>query len=1269
MQKALSQFSLVTLLLFVSSCADYKLHIAPEAKDWEQEMPDPNLKLTHTMYLVGDAGNSPLGGTKPALRLLKTHLDAANENSSVIFLGDNIYPVGMPPKYETDYRELAQHRLDAQIETVKNFAGRPIFIPGNHDWARYGKAGVRRQEKYIEKELGKIFQSRIDNNEIDKDEFFLPNNGCSGPEVIEINDQLVVIVIDSNWFLLNWDENPNINDECDIKNREVFKFLFNDQVRKYRSKNCVIALHHPMYTNGTHGGKFTFKQHLFPLTEKSDHLWIPFPIIGSIAQFVRASTGTRQDNSHGMYKELFETVVTPAKKSGKYIFASGHEHSIQYFENDDQKFIVSGAGSKQTPTSLGDGALMTYGHYGFAKTDYYEDGSAWIEYYVPIGEGDEGRMVFRRKIKDKLEISPENIPAEFPIYEEKKKVVKTHAITTKTEKVGSIHKAILGEHWRDIYLQEFDFPVLALDTFQGGVKILKRGGGNQTNSLRLEDSQGSQWTMRALTKDATRFIPYPFNQLNAANFIVKDNFLSTHPFTATIIPTLADAANVYHTNPKMYFIPKQPALGVHNDVFGNEVYLVEERPSAGWKDQETFGKPDDVMSTYDVAEKIKKNYKHQVDQDWAVRSRLFDILIGDWDRHDDQWRWSKIEKEDELKIYRPIPRDRDQAMSKYDGAAPALARLYAPFLRQLVTYKPKLGNIKWASWSPRHFDAAFLNELTLEQWLAQARFIQENVTDEVIEAAFREMPQGAYDVSAAELIPVMKQRRENLQDFARQLFEHLSKKVTVVGTDNGDYFEVIRSDKKQTIVRIYDKNKDGEKDEKVYERTFDNSQTDEIFLYGLNGKDVFYVSGKVKNGIKVNLIGGLGKDEFFDSSKVNDFKKKTIVYDNLEGNTIEGGSETVNRMSIEAEENTYVRRGPQYEKNILLPSPVLAYNPDDGFLAGLGLQYTTFAFGKPLFATKHNISADFAFATSGLNLEYDGEFYDVFKRWDLATSLKATNSRYAVNYFGFGNETVYNESENDDLNFNRVRQGNLYFDIGLQKRFAGKLGKITFRPLIDITEIENTPNRFVTSLDSDLPADIFERQFYGGGLFAIDFKNVDNDGAPTKGMDFHFDYSLQTNLQNTKEVFNRMNAYWSMYFSLVPTGNLVLASRIGVATIDGDYRFFQAPTLGGNGGASNFNNLRGYRSQRFRGETAFYHNLDLRAKLFNSKNSILPFTFGLHGGFDYGRVWADNEDSNKWHTGYGGGIWLAPIDFIVLSFSAYLSEEDERFVFGLGHSF
>ena len=70
------------------------------------------------------------------------------------------------------------------------------------------------------------------------------------------------------------------------------------------------------------------------------------------------------------------------------------------------------------------------------------------------------------------------------------------------------------------------------------------------------------------------------------------------------------------------------------------------------------------------------------------------MLIGDWDRHEDQWRWALFEKEDGTEICKPIPRDRDQAFSKYDGTMISFLTRAIPGLRKMQTYGEDLRSVK-----------------------------------------------------------------------------------------------------------------------------------------------------------------------------------------------------------------------------------------------------------------------------------------------------------------------------------------------------------------------------------------------------------------------------------------------------------------------------------------------------------------------------------------------------------------------------------------------
>jgi len=1252
--KFLTCLSLVLLLL--SSCANYKLNYALEAKDWEKAAPSQDSVVQHSIYLIGDTGNAYEG--QNVFEYLKKELKNAPKESTIVFLGDNIYPVGMPPKSAREWRKTAEEKLDAQIEPLKDFKGRILFVPGNHDWMKYGLAGVKRQEKYIEKKVAKMHKLGEDEAE----EVFLPNEGCNDPEVIEINDKLVIVAIDSQWWLEDWDNHREMNSDCEIRNRESFLYYFEETLRKYRTRNVVVVMHHPIFSNGSHGGFLTAKDHLFPLTQYFKKGYIPIPLIGSIGYFARKKGVIKQDLGHPLYKDLRLGLLAAATKNGNYIFAAGHEHNLQYWEKDEQTFIVSGSGSKENPVRVGNGGLFGYAKKGYARLDFYEDGSAWVNFYTPDIEGEEATLVFRRKIKDKLEILEEAEKVDIDPFDLRKEVENVPPITSEVKKAKGIKRPVAGKHYRDIYSRAYDFPTLNLEEYKGGVEPVKMGGGRQTNSLRLEDKEGIQYAMRALTKDATRLLPYPFNEITFAQYVAQDIFLSTHPFGALVIPSLADAANVYHTNPEYYYIPKQPALKEYNAFFGDEVYLVEDRPDDDRSNVASFGNSEDIISTPDMIEKLGSNIRHKVAQDWVVRARLFDLVIGDWDRHDDQWRWATFDvgKKGDVEVYRPIPRDRDQVFPNYDGLLVGIARFSQPILRQLDKYSPNIKSLKWSVYNTRHFDRSFMNELEWEDWEKEVKFIQENLSDQVIDSAFIAV---ANDFSVSmktmkfdEIKEVMKKRRDNLMDFARRFYLLNAKKVDIVGTNDEELFMIDRLSDSLTRVRIYDT----DLDTAAYERHFITGETREIHLYGLEDDDQFVVTGLVKEGIKIRIIGGLGEDEVVDRSRVDGINRKTWYYDFLdEENKLQSDFGELKDMRSESlEKNAYDRKHPHYEFNFTRPLPLLGYNPDEGLSLGVNVLGKIYEFKKSPLGQLHNASLRYISALNTIDFKYKGEFLSTIKAWDLIFNARAHGDRFAFNYFGLGNET---ENPVDDFDFNRTRQSKLRAELGLRKRFLYDAGAFSIRTFIEETELQNTVDRFIAT--QDFTGDLFEERYYTGILTSLDFTSVDNVIAPRRGANFHLSYDYQINLTDNQQSFGQFQTHLSMYFPIGGNLKYVLATRIGTAINSGQTDFFKRPFLGGN------TNLRGFRAERFRGDATFYHNTDIRLKLFESINRVLPLTMGFHAGFDHGRVWLEEENSNKWHYSYGGGIWLAPVNFVILSAGVYRSEEQNRVLVSVGHLF
>ncbi|HKK79774.1 MAG TPA: metallophosphoesterase, partial [Phaeodactylibacter sp.] len=500
---------LLPLILFftLSSCASYQLQHESAVKNWQERPLPDSVAIDHTVYLIGDAG----GNDSRALELLAQKLQSASRNSSVLFLGNSLAPEGMPPK-DHPQRSLAERQLLRQLTPLENYPGRTYFIAGNRDWAGYGIDGLQRQKKFIEDFL-------------DEEDVFMPEPGCGTPEEIEVNEHFVIVLLDSQWYLADWDKHYQVNAGCEIKSRAVFEEYLLEAIKGNRNKNILIALHHPPQTNGPHGGQFTLKQHLFPLTDLQPQLYLPLPVIGSFAQFIRGTVGSRQDVMHPKYRELSDMVTDLARQNGQFVIAAGHDHSLQYLEEKGQSIIISGAGSQQTAASTRGGGLFAYGHQGFAQIDYYTDGSAWVSYWAPQEGKPDGRPVFRHQVQQPLPNAVQEPAQEFPPIPDS---VLVQISETGFER-GALWNFLWGKHYREVYDTEIKVPTLKLDEYKGGVIPVKRGGGFQTNSLRLEGKDGRQYAMRSINKDASRTLGYPFDN-SFVTSILQDNFSAAHPF-------------------------------------------------------------------------------------------------------------------------------------------------------------------------------------------------------------------------------------------------------------------------------------------------------------------------------------------------------------------------------------------------------------------------------------------------------------------------------------------------------------------------------------------------------------------------------------------------------------------------------------------------------------------------------------------------------------------------------------------------------------------
>lgn len=1215
---------------FIVSCSTY----SPQYGKGISTPIDPketDVKLVHRFYLIGDAGNAEEPDAQQTLSFFEEKLRQAPENSTLLFLGDNVYPKGIPDSSDLAKRTLAIQKLTYQIDLAKKFPGKRIFISGNHDWYS-GFEGLKEQSEIVNTELGDT-------------KAFLPRKSC-GLERFKINSDVILLAIDSQWYLENWDHYPTINADCDIKTREEYWDEFKSELDKYQNETVMIAIHHPVVSNSSHGGHLnSWDQQIYPVGK------IPLPIIGSVFNLIRKTVGIPQDLHSKPYRELANRIKTELADRENVLILSGHEHNLQYIEEGTIKQIISGAASKTDPVRTIRSNDFSFGGNGYAILDLFEDKSAQLSFYG--NQNNKEEILYRQFIQNpekEFDFNFEEIDYSQP---------KIGSIYTKemTDKSG-FYDFLFGRKYRDFYQMEIEVPQLNLAETFGGLKAIRAGGGMQSNSLRLTNPDGKEYVIRSLKKNTTRFLQtlYPeeyvedrFQETGATKFLY-DHYTSSNPFYPFIVADLSETLGIPHSDPKLVYVPKQEAIGKYNSEYGDEFYMFEERPMTENSQEENFGIADDIISSLDLIKQLHKDEENVVDEKAFIRARIFDMLLGDWDRHQDQWRWAEHQI-DGKNIYRPIPRDRDQVFARYDGVLLKIL-LNIPAIRHFQHFDEEPTSLKWLNKSGNPLDVAFIRSATEEDWLAEAKFIQENLTDEAIDAAFAQLPKPAQNELTQEIIEDLKIRRGKLQEWTKERYAFLQRKIVLTGTNKKEKFLINRMPNGQTEIKIIRNKKAGE--ELVFERIYSSEQTKEIWIYGLDNDDIFEVGGKGDKEIKIRLIGGQNHDEYFIENG-----KNLVIYDyKSKKNTIENRGGARVKLTDAYHLNTYDFYKPKY--NSFFAYPGIGYNPDDGVKLGANLTYEINGFNRDPFSHKHQLSGMYYFETSGYEFGYEGEFVNLFQNWNFLLNARITSPTFSLNYFGFGNETE-NWDDEFGMNYHRVKIQEFSFSPSIIRR--GVYGtEISTGVEFQTNKVDDTENRFVLISD-ELPENVFEQKFFGSAFAKFAYENYNHKAFPTLGFTFSAKATYTMNLEETERDFWNIDGHIGLTHQLLPSGKLVLSTLFNANWILGEnFEFYQGATLGGDDG------LRGFRNQRFLGHTSYYQSTDLRLLLGQGK-SLIPVKYGILGEFDYGRVWHKGDDSNRWHQSFGGGIWLNAAEMTNLNLSLFHSEEGNRFSFGVGFNF
>ena len=1181
------------------------------------------------IILIGDAGQLT-NGRHPVVNAAKKMI-TFDKKTTVVFLGDNLYKTGLPDNAVPTYA-VAKAPLDSQIQIAGKSDAKVYFVPGNHDWANGGTNGyesILRVQSYID---------FLGNNNVT----MVPRDGCPGPVEVKISDDVTLVMMDSQWWLHEHDK-PGIESDCDYKTKAEVLVQLDDILSKNSKKIVLLAMHHPFRSYSPHGGYFTIKQHIFPFTDAISKLYFPLPVLGSIYPLTRAVFGTEQDLKHPLYQTMIYEISKVVKGHSNVIYVSGHDHSIQLIQDSSFNYIISGSGSKNTRVSMNKNSLYATAESGFVTLEISKEKNVQAKVYVV--NGDSSNMAYTNQILQFAKIPvPKSDTTRHPDYKFRDSVV--ISASDKYKDNYGFRKVFLGYNYRKEWGTPVTFKEFNIRKEKGGFTIKSLGGGQQTKSLRLTDKNGTEWTLRTVDKDPEKALPENLRG-TLAQGIVQDMISAAHPYAPVVVSELAKAAGVITAEPEFFFVPDDPALGEYRKTFANSVMMLENRdPGSGFVD---------TKSTNKVLNKMLEDNDHHIDQEKVLNARLLDMLIADWDRHADQWKWGTADT-GKGKLYYPIPRDRDQAFFNSDGLLLGyLSRRVIPYLQG---FKKNIKNINGLNYKERDFDRFFMNNLDEATWKRISENFKNKLTDNVIHNAVNKFPAAIAAIDSATIGEKLRSRRDILPQKAMDYYKFISKIVSVPGSNKDEYFHIKKYSGGLQLT-VYKRTDKTDSTTVMYNRVFDEKVTKEIRLYGLNGDDKFEIDSDVSSKIRFRIIGGKGKDTFNLKGKA-----RSKIYDlSPEKNGIINMRGTKKKFSANPLVNEYKTNEFEYTR-IRFPQINLGYNVEDKLLVGLGFSRRTYGFRKEPFSTDQKLVTLYAPIEGAYQIKYNGVFNKIMFGNDLLVNMQLVNPTLN-NFFGLGNETVNNKTI--DRKFYRVRYKYFEADLAMRKRLTNVFS-VSIGPSYYYysSKYKDNAKRILANpaaIGTDSIAVYGEKHFLGGKA-RLDISYINNEIFPTRGITWFNEFTTLRGFNKNAHALTKLTTDMTIYASLTDHSTLSAIFRAGGGHIfSKKYEYFQALSLGAN------NYLRGYRKDRFTGTSIAYTNTELRLRVLKSKSYVVPGDVGVMGFYDVGRVWQRGEDSKKWHNSYGGGLYYIPYSLVMISITAGFSPEDRLLNFSLGTKF
>lgn len=749
-------------------------------------------------FLVGDGGETVAGRT-PILEALRHDIErwsaALLEDSavSVMFLGDLVYPVGVRDRTHGEYaRDSA--RLWNQVDLLggpraREHDARGLFLAGNHDWGNTsGAAGLDRilnLNRELERARALGIAATLE-----------PPHGTAGPAVRDVGRHLRLVMLDTHWFLQN------------RSRRETGAFIsrIDSTMRTAGDRHVVFAAHHPYQSVGPHGAV------------------LPTYYAWGVGLLLKRTGTLVQDLNSRVYAGLLRRMrdVFAAADAPPLVFAGGHDHSLQVMSGeapmDPSHVLVSGAASKVSEIAnlpaLEFGAVRP----GYMMLVTRRDGS--MQLYVVAGDpermscpetdpertgcmvagenrfdvvyskeltrsGEEATAAATRRavpwrtlgstealsdLDDEQDVRaapPVAVPMRVLLFDPDS----VWTTPGREYDVGVVERTVKGELNRRLWATPVHLPVIDLDTLGGGVRATGLSGGLQTMGVRLEGENAVTYQFRAIVKTATAIVPDPLDETQIGRAI-DDLMAAQFPFSAVVVAGLLEAAGAHVARPVPVVLPNSERLGDYRPLLAGRVGWLEVWPNERQGGRPGFAGSSKIVDGETIFERLDEDPRGYVDARAFLRVRLLDILVGDWDRHPDQWRWASFADGDRTR-WEPISRDRDWALNRDDGFAGALSGLFLP---RYVSFDESYPPVERLIRTGAALDERFLAELSLAEFTAEARSLMDALPDSVLRRAVRALPPTHHELAGPWLMDALRARRDGLVDIARDFHADLARR-------------------------------------------------------------------------------------------------------------------------------------------------------------------------------------------------------------------------------------------------------------------------------------------------------------------------------------------------------------------------------------------------------------------------------------------------------------------------------------------------------------